>query len=397
MRKISANVVFPVSSPPIKNGVVIVDANGKILSIDHQHNFKKSTLEIYDGILCPGFINAHCHLELSYMENKIPQRKGLPEFIINLIEYRKAFSLTNETENLIYEKIENAEKEMWENGIVAVGDISNDAYSFKVKSKSLMRTHTFIECFGFYPDQAEVYFKKSLELLNQAQQQNLTASITPHAPYSVPPELFKLIFSYNGNQSSLYSYHNQESEAENIFFKNGIGEFVKVFDHFNLPLSLFDPTGKNSLQSVIDYFPQNKKTLFVHNIFSNAGDIAAIASQCPESYFCLCPRANKYIENALPDFSHFRSFTNRICIGTDSLASNDQLSVLEEMKTIQAADHSISTEELLRWATLNGARFFDWHDQLGALEIGKAPGLNLITGISPLFHLTSQSAVKKIV
>ncbi len=235
-----------------------------------------------------------------------------------------------------------------------------------------MRTHTFIECFGFYPDQAEVYFKKSLELLNQAQQQNLTASITPHAPYSVPPELFKLIFSYNGNQSSLYSYHNQESDAENIFFKNGIGEFVKVFDHFNLPLSLFDPTGKNSLQSVIDYFPQNKKTLFVHNIFSNAGDIAAIAAQCPESYFCLCPRANKYIENALPDFSHFRSFTNRICIGTDSLASNDQLSVLEEMKTIQAADHSISTEELLRWATLNGARFFDWHDQLGALEIGKA-------------------------
>jgi cytosine/adenosine deaminase-related metal-dependent hydrolase len=260
-----------------------------------------------------------------------------------------------------------------------------------------MCTHTFIECFGFYPDHAEVYFKKSLELLNQALQQNLSASITPHAPYSVPPELFNLIFSYNVNQLLIYSYHNQESEAENNFFISGSGEFLRVFNHFNVPLSLFEATGKNSLHSVIDYFPSDKKILFVHNTFSGAEDIAVINSQCPKSYFCFCPNANNYIEDRLPDFSLFRNFSDRICIGTDSLASNNHLSVLEEMKTIQAAEHSISTEELLQWATLNGAHFFGWNDQLGSIEKGKRPGLNHITNVSPSLQLTPQSGIRKIV
>ncbi|MBA2407603.1 MAG: amidohydrolase family protein, partial [Chitinophagales bacterium] len=307
------------------------------------------------------------------------------------------FSRTNENKNVIYEELENAEKEMWQNGIIALGDISNDGYSFKAKSESLMCTHTFIECFGFYPDHAEVYFKKSLELLNQALQQNLSASITPHAPYSVPPELFNLIFSYNVNQPLIYSYHNQESEAENNFFISGSGEFLRVFNHFNVPLSLFEATGKNSLHSVIDYFPPDKKILFVHNTFSGAEDIAVINSQCPKSYFCFCPNANNYIEDRLPDFSLFRNFSDRICIGTDSLASNNHLSVLEEMKTIQAAEHSISTEELLQWATLNGANFFGWNDQLGSIEKGKRPGLNLITDVSPSLQLTPQSGIRKIV
>ena len=398
MRKLTAGWIFPVSSSPIQNGVIIIDDDGKILSLGERKNFNDAELEIYHGIICPGFINAHCHLELSYMKGKIPERKGMIYFIMDLIDYRTGFKLSPEGDQaeIVYDAIRRAETEMMENGIVAVGDISNDDSSFDFKSQAGLKYHTFVECFGFYPEKAAAYFNQSKSFFREAIEKNLSASITPHAPYSVTPELFKLIFSFRENHPAIFSYHNQESQAENEFFESGSGDFTKLFEHFRLPLSIFHPTGKKSLESVLEYFPADKKVLLVHNAESSREDFRLALKKNPETFFCTCPNANLYIENRIPDYSGWKNHADRICIGTDSLASNHQLSILEEMKTIQRNDSSITTEILLHWATLNGATFFGWEKELGTIETGKKPGLNLISGINEQFQLLLTAAVKKL-
>ena len=406
MRKISADWIFPVSSPRVKNGVVVVDEQGKILDVTDRKNFDQNDLEVYEGIICPGFINAHCHLELSYMKGKISEKRGMIQFIMDVIDFRNGFTVSLEEESLeiIYDSIRKAEAEMFENGIVAVGDISNDDYTFDFKSRSKLRYHTFVECFGFYPEKAENYFAHSRKIFEEAQKKNLNASITPHAPYSVPPELMKTIFSFKENQIAIFSYHNQESEAENEFFRKGTGDFVKLFEHFNLPLSIFHRTGKNSLESVLPYFPKNKKMLLVHNTVSTDGDFKIanseylqFAAKGERLYFCTCPNANLYIEGRLPDYSIWKNYTNQICIGTDSYASNHQLSILEEMITIWKHVPEVSLDQLIQWSTLNGATFFDWDQNLGSIEKGKTPGLNLITSLNvqPL-HLKGDCKVQRL-
>lgn len=399
MRKISADWIVPVSGAPVPGGVVIVDDDGKIISVENREQFDKTGLEIHTGIICPGFINAHCHLELSYMHSKIPQHAGMAKFIIDLIDYRNGFRLAGESHypEIIYDAIRRSEKEMQENGIVAVGDISNDTYTFEFKVNSSLKYHTFVECFGFYPDNAGKYFIQSLKIFQEARNKNLSASITPHAPYSVPPELFRLIFSFTENHPPIFSFHSQESKAENDFFETGSGDFTKVFGHFGLPLSIFQPTGKNSLQSVLPFFPVKKKLMLVHNTRSDSSDFKLAAGLNPETFFCTCPNANLYIQNSLPDYSHWKNYPDRICIGTDSLASNHQLSVLEEMKTIQRHDASVSTHQLVQWSTLNGAQFFGWDKELGSITPEKKPGLNLITDMDEEMKFTSASKVVKLI
>ena len=110
-------------------------------------------------------------------------------------------------------------------------------------------------------------------------------------------------------------------------------------------------------------------------------------------YWCFCPNANQYIENAQPNYELF--LDEKCTIGTDSLASNWSLSVLDELKTIHKKNSAITLEKLLKWATLNGAMFLGFDDELGSIIVGKRPGLNLITHIKSN-QLTNKSEVVKI-
>ncbi len=320
----------------------------------------------------------------------------MARFIIDLIDYRTSQQQApNLQTEIITDAIISAEAEMIRNGIVAVGDISNDASTFDIKSKSILRYYTFIECFGFYPERAQSYFNASAALLKSALNKGLRSSITPHAPYSVSPELFHLIFSSATGKDTIFSYHNQESTAEDLLFKTGLGDFINVFSHFGLPLNPLIPAGKNSLQTVLPFFPSENKMLLVHNATSGKTDLEVALKKNPETYFCTCPNANLYIESTLPEYSFWKDFHDRICIGTDSLASNSSLSILEEIKTIRSSFPSITLAELIQWATLNGARFLGLEKDMGSIEYGKTPGINLISTNSEN-QLDASSAVLKL-
>lgn len=404
MRRISANYIFPITSKPLKNGVLELDDEGNILNvIDTKGELKEpSKLEYYNGILVPGFVNTHCHIELSHLKGKIKEKGGLPEFISAIRKYRGVDSTEQEI------AMQKADMEMFDNGIVAVGDITNFASSLKVKEKSKIKYHSFIEVFGFDPDRAEEIFQKAKNIQNQAA---MSCSIVPHAPYSVSSKLLKRITETAYTDDSIISIHNQETESENELFIEGRGALKESLEKLGVDFSNLQPTGFNSMQSTMINLPKCNKTLLVHNTYTSEEDINWLLNyfyplenksiqknHIHLLYFALCPNANLYIENRLPNISMFIKNGLKMTIGTDSLASNHQLSVLEEIKTIQNHFPGISLEMLLQWAAINGAESLGFDKDLGSFEKGKTPGINLISNINfQNMKFTKDSQVKRLV
>jgi cytosine/adenosine deaminase-related metal-dependent hydrolase len=392
MKIFRADYVFPISADPIKDGVVTVDDLGKIISVSDQvpADADPTAVEHLKGIICPGFINTHCHLELSHLLGKTPERGGLVNFIMDVQRLRGAG--VNEIEAAAIK----ADSDMYDNGIVAVGDISNSNATIALKAKSKIYYHTFVETFGFTPDKAEAVFNKALALVNEFKPQS--CSVTPHAPYSVSKELFKLIKKYcdsNANKN-LISIHNQECEDENKFYRYKLGSFNDLYAQLGIDISYFKPQARNSLQSVIPLLTAKQDILMVHNTCTNLKDIYFIKRFDRRIHWCFCPNANLYIEGSLPKVDLFLDQGFNITLGTDSLASNNKLCILSEMRTLQNKFPNLTFERLLKWATINGATYLGIDKEKGSLEVGKAPGLNLITGLDDL-KITADTKVRRLI
>ncbi|MFC2138813.1 amidohydrolase family protein [Bacteroidota bacterium] len=227
IRKISAQYIYTCKSKPLKHGIICIDNSGKITDIiDTNGQLKESGgVEFYNGIICPGFINAHCHIELSHLKGKIPEKKGMAFFVDNIIKIRSDF-----TNDEIKSAIVNSDKEMQDNGIVAVGDISNSNDSVEIKKKNNLFYHTFIEVFGLDENKADDIINGGIVLINEYQNNQLSCSITPHAPYSVSELLFEKFKEYYKNKKQTISVHNQECKEENEIFAGKSNDFKELLN-----------------------------------------------------------------------------------------------------------------------------------------------------------------------
>lgn len=373
MRKLSADYIYPMDRSPIKDGVLVIDDNGKILEVSDRFDHDLADLEIYRGVIIPGMINTHCHMELSHMLGKIPTGTGLIPFISQIVKFRDF------PQEVIDESIAAADKYMYTQGIVAVGDISNKADTAAVKASSEIRYYTFVEMFDFIQNSmtepmikqySEVYAKHSNENGN-------SKSYVPHAPYTVSASLYKYIRE-NNLPNSTVSIHNQETKHEDDLFNYKTGDFLEFYEAFGFPLKDFKATGKNSIYHAMSQMDPLQRTLFVHNTRTTPEDIIAAQQWSDHVYWATCANANLYIENALPNYQAFIDAKTNMTIGTDSLSSNWQLSVFEEMKTIKKYNSYIPSSTLVEWATLNGAKSLGFDDTLGSFIAGKKPGVVLI-------------------
>jgi cytosine/adenosine deaminase-related metal-dependent hydrolase len=371
MRKLSANYIFD-GYKFHKNAILYVSDNGKILDLllTEGELSEESRLEFYNGILCPGFVNAHCHLELSGLKGKIKPKSKLPEFISQIMSVNNKFD---------ERAMELADAEMQRNGIVAVGDISNTDFSFKLKAGSRIKYHTFIEVSGPDRNKADKVLDRALELKKQADINNLRNNIVPHAPYSVSDKLLEIVKDDAYKTNSIISIHNQETETENEMFKNGSGDLLEALKLINPFYENFKPTYFNSLASTLVHLPKCNKVMLVHNTYTSSKDIKWTNDYTKYSYWCICPNSNLFIEDKLPDLNLFMN--QKVCIGTDSYASNTGLSVLDEIKTIQNYFEEIPLSDLLKWATYNGAEALDLHFEFGSFEKGKTPGVVLLEDV----------------
>ncbi|MDR0661486.1 MAG: amidohydrolase family protein [Prevotellaceae bacterium] len=384
MRKIAAHYIFPIVDKPIKNGALTLSDEGEILAISGLEGEEES-VEFYNGILCPGFVNAHCHLELSSMLGSIPQYTSLFGFI----QYMNSREHPKEQEQI--SAILKADNSMFADGIIAVGDISNTSVSFDIKVSSPISYRNFIEVYGSNSAIAESHFNRGTAVVAQAMLRGLKASLTPHAPYSMSDMLLDMVV-LETKKSSILSIHNQESKDENEYFINGKGAFSRRYaiDDFVPPTVI----GKPSIYRILDKLKEDIKLLLIHNIYTSAEDYDAAVAKNKDTHWVLCPNSNLYIEKQLPPVDMLRQKSANIAIGTDSLASNTALSILEELKTIGKYFRDVSLEELLAWATMGGAKALGFDEHIGSFEIGKKPHVVLIDGVDfNAMQLTDDSKV----
>ncbi|HKP31906.1 MAG TPA: amidohydrolase family protein, partial [Chitinophagaceae bacterium] len=224
----------------LENSVLITDEEGMVESIVPEST-AGADVRILKGILSPGLINCHCHLELSHLKDVIPPGTGLIEFLLSVVT-KRGFE-----QEIVLEKISKAEKEMFENGIVAVGDISNTADCVETKSKSKIRWQNFIEVLSISDEKAAAtigqYNKIAKEHIDKLSTENRTV-LTPHSPYTIGKKTFELLNEMTA--SKIISIHNQEHPDEDELYKTGKGEFLRLLKFFGYENSPLPVTGQSS-------------------------------------------------------------------------------------------------------------------------------------------------------
>jgi cytosine/adenosine deaminase-related metal-dependent hydrolase len=388
-RKFKADQLFDGIHLYGNDKALITDEKGKIMDLvsvteagdDVQH---------FSGILSPGFINCHCHLELSHLKNVIPPHTGLIEFLCSVVTKRETSpnpSGGGAFEDPAIKKMKaiiDAEKEMYENGIVAVGDIGNTADTAEVKSKSKIRWQNFVEVLGFTDEKADeniAHYKQVADQLdNRPWTMDHRTSLVPHAPYSISPKTFKLINDLS--KDKVISIHNQEHPAEDELYKTGGGEYLRLFKIFGINESPFPVTGLSSIRSVLTHFNNGQTIFLIHNTFMPEEDVIWAKEYAAKNgltlIWCLCINANLYIENKTPPVEMLIKNNCPIVLGTDSYSSNWQLSIAKEMQSLKEKFPALPLETILHWATLSGAKALQWDNELGSFEKGKKPGVVVI-------------------
>jgi cytosine/adenosine deaminase-related metal-dependent hydrolase len=378
-RKFKADRIFTGMGWAPEGQVLVTNASGQVQAFVEESEAGEE-IQYFPGILMPGLINAHCHLELSHLRGLVPTGTGLPAFLQQVVTKRGTVEVDVQT------AIRDADHEMHQNGIVAVGDICNTLDSFETKSQSDIHWTNFVEVLSFRDETAAERIKHYQEIRDKFRElpqepyfnkEVHRSSLVPHAPYSISPLSFELINQASANE--IISMHNQETQAEDELYQTGSGDFLALFELFGNVEAPNPVTGKSSLSSVLPYFNLDQSILLIHNTCTKQEDVQMARALATERgltiTYCLCPNANLYIENRLPPAAMLLSEGVQIVLGTDSLSSNYQLSIAEEISAIRKGFPQIPLETVLQWATLNGAKALKRDDVLGSFDKGKSPGL----------------------
>lgn len=375
-RRIASNLLLS-GGELLRNRVVEVAPDGMILSIEVVEGDaidRNPSTEFYNGIMLAGFVNAHSHLELSYLRGAIEPGGGFATFASRIGKVRGAFS-----EEQRLSAIVRGDVEMQRGGIVAVGDIVNGDSSFDIKGRSDIRYRSFVELFGLNTRDTKVVDQYL---------SNPMSSLTPHSTYSLNDDIFRSIAAAGRAPLSIH-FMESTSELELYEGRGGLHNWYEKmgfkcdFLHYGSPA-----------ERIVASVPRDRTLLLVHNCFITQRDIDIITEHfCADVFWVLCPLSNRYISNIKPPVELMRRNGLNIAIGTDSLASNRTLSMLDEIVAIEG----VPLVERLDWATRQGARALQF-DDLGDIEVGRRPHINILSGIDyQRMELTSQSRITRIV
>jgi len=366
------------------------------VEIGQLHEELEST-EFYNGIICPGFVNSHCHIELSSLKGCFTQNSGMAGFFRQINQLRNSIGEEDRRVSIVREMAQ-----LYDSGVSAISDISNCSESFDTKSKSKIYTRTFLEVFGTESKDVLLIMQNNRNLNNEAKEFCIDAAPNPHTCYSMSPELLRESSS-DALEAGWLSYHNQESWEEEELMMDGTGPLAE--EYRSRGLSTPPVTGKPALLYFLDMLKSIKgshkieeQILLVHNTFTNELCVDEAISSIKNLYWAICPLSNIFIHRALPPLELLRRKGANIALGTDSLSSNTVLSMVEEIKTIQNYFPNIPLQEMLQWSSLNGARFLKKEKELGSFEVGKRPGIVLVDNIDwQNMKLTQNSHSKRLI
>lgn len=355
MRRIAAHYLID-RGRTTPRPLVECDDEGRIVRIEQWERLDNiPQAEFYAGALTAGFVNAHCHLELSYLRGAIERGTGFGGFARAIGQVRGNYTIEERQRALAA-----ASQRMWAEGVQAVADIINDDSSLEHKCQSPIRYHNFAEMFGL---------RANVAAMNNL----LTApntTLTPHSTYSLQSEAFTA-----AAEGERLSIHFMESPDEEELYR-GEGSLAAWYGRMGWECDFLHYG--SPAERLVGQVAKDKRLLLVHCCCLKEDDLAKILSHfvVPPT-FVLCPQSNRYISGLQPPAKMLMECGARVAIGTDSLASNSSLSIIEELKLLT----EIPLATRLEWATMGGAEALGISAEMGSVEVGKRPGLVIVEGI----------------
>jgi cytosine/adenosine deaminase-related metal-dependent hydrolase len=365
-----ASWVVPINEPPIRDGWVAVD-RGRIVARGRRTPASDVTREVNLGrvAIMPGLVNAHTHLELSYMRDLIPPAASFMAWIRGVIIARQRRPDSRSPE--ILDAVDRAIAEASAAGTAIVGDISNTMVTMAPLKASGLAAVVFYELLKFNaPDPGEIVERARREIDALQPTDRVRASLAAHAPYSVAPLLFRAIQRAVAREPFRpYSVHLSESPEEVEFIRKGTGPCRAVLEEVHAWNSAWKVPGVSPVQYLDEAGFLTSNVLAVHGVQMDAADLARLAAR--GATIVACPRSNRHTGAGVPPVEAFYRAGVRVAVGTDSLASAPDLNVFAELAAMRAIAPSVAAGALLASATRDGAAALGFDADYGTIEAGK--------------------------
>ena len=371
MIRYHASWVVPIAGRPVRDAWVTVDS-GRVVALGSNgrptHGADVSEVDLSGWVLMPGLINAHTHLELSYMRDRIPRSSSFVAWVRDVMAARR--QQPDPRAPGIMSAIEVAIAEMTASGTIGVGDISNTLATFEPLTRSGLSAVVFYELIRFKtPDPTALVGNARREIDALSASERVTPSLAAHAPYSVAPLVFRAITHELEDTSKPCSVHLSESREEVEFIQSGGGPWRTLLQE----LGVWDDAWVAPQVSPVQYLDESgflhKHALIVYGVHMTESDLTRLVER--GSTLVTCPRSNAYTGAGSPPLEQFYSSGVRVAVGTDSLASVPDLNLFAELAVMRRLARSVPASALLESATRHGAASLGFEADYGTIEPGR--------------------------
>jgi cytosine/adenosine deaminase-related metal-dependent hydrolase len=365
---LAASWVLPVAGEPLPDGRVAVEA-GRIAWVGRSGEAGEPEAPVRDlgrGVLLPGLVNAHCHLELSHLARRVPFEGGFVPWVEGVVASRGVFS-----EETVRSAAAAAIRELEDRGTVAVGDVSNTLGHLDLLAASRLSAVVFLELLAWDPAKAEAALAFAEQRRAEAApslRPGLEVRLAAHAPHSVSPDLLRLLAARGGPAS----LHLAESPAEAAFLADGSGDWPGFLERRGLGHVAFRPPGASPVRYADGLGVLHPGLVAVHGVQADPRDRETLARR--GVHLVLCPRSNRNLGVGEADVPALVAAGVRLALGTDSLASAETVDVLDDAVALHRRFPQLDPAALLRMATLGAAEALGFAD-LGAITPGRRAAL----------------------
>ncbi|MGE5814401.1 MAG: amidohydrolase family protein [Acidobacteriota bacterium] len=362
-----ASWILPITSPPIPDGWVVVEG-GRIAAVGAgAAPAGPREVNLGSRVILPGLVNAHTHLELSWMRARVPPASRMADWIRALMVLRREVHRDDPL------AMAAAVGEARRAGTSLVGDISNTLASIHALGASPLGGCLFYELLGFnHPDPAGLVREK-VDQVRAAARPRVRTSLVPHAPYSVAPAMLRAIAALASEERWYTSIHLGESADELEFLATGRGAFRDLLESVGAWSDTWQPPGAGPLAYIESCGLLNERTLIVHAVHLTDEELRRVAQA--GATIVTCPRSNRWVGVGDPPIARFYGSGARVAIGTDSLASCPDLNLFAELARLREISPQIPAGTLLHSATQAGAEALGFAQEHGALEPGRRADL----------------------
>lgn len=367
--------VVPIGAPALENGGVLVQG-GKILEVGPYTDLKAAApagVKLMDhgsAALLPALVNAHTHLELSGLAGKIPlPRQCFADWLKELLPHRPGL-----TPQARIEGIQTGKRLLEGSGTCLFGDISNGLFKEEELGNGFAERQSFLEVLGFNCQDLETALEHDLlKTLNEAAPKDASLSLAAHACYSTSGELIRAAKEWAKKRGRVFSIHVAEQIEEVEFLRDGSGFFRQLLENLGRWVPGWTPPGLSPLKYLEKLGVLDERTLLVHAVYMTDSDRQIAAERgCS---LCFCPRSNKNINTGRADIKKALDLSIPVSLGTDSLASNTDLSLFNEASYVLENYPDIFPGDVLSMITSGGARALSQSRRFGTIEEGKQAAL----------------------